>query len=139
VIRAVLDTNVLVSGFSWRDSPPGRAVAAWRTERYTLLVSAAILTELAATLNERYFSQHLSADERARWVALVTQTAERVTLPDTVPRIASHRQDDPILATAVAGRADYLVTGDHELRALGTYEGVRIVSPVEFLALLDAA
>jgi hypothetical protein len=43
-----------------------------------------------------------------------------------------------VLAAAVSADADYLVTGDRQLQRLGTYEGVRIVSPRDFLALLDA-
>lgn len=52
--------------------------------------------------------------------------------------VATHPEDDLILATAVAGNAEYLVTGDRQLLALGTYEGVRIVSAAEFLAVLEA-
>jgi predicted nucleic acid-binding protein len=52
--------------------------------------------------------------------------------------IATHPEDDLILATAVSGRADYLVTGDRQLLALGSYQGVRIVTPRDFLAILEA-
>jgi predicted nucleic acid-binding protein len=54
-----------------------------------------------------------------------------------VTGVASHPEDDPILATAVSASADYLVTGDRQLQRLGSYRGVSIVSPREFLDLLD--
>ena len=52
--------------------------------------------------------------------------------------VATHPEDDLILATAVSASADYLVTGDRHLQALGSYEGVRIVSPRDFLTILES-
>ncbi len=49
---------------------------------------------------------------------------------------ATHPQDDLILATALSGRANYLVTGDHGLLSVGAFQAVRIVTPREFLAYL---
>ena len=47
-------------------------------------------------------------------------------------------KDDMVVATAVAAKAEYLVTGDRKhLLSLGTYEGIQIVTPREFLELLD--
>ncbi len=51
--------------------------------------------------------------------------------------VAEDLEDDLVLATIVAGRADFLVTGDRLLREIGEYGGVRIVTPREFLDLLD--
>jgi predicted nucleic acid-binding protein len=46
------------------------------------------------------------------------------------------REDDAILATALSGKADFLVTGDRQLLRLGTYRGVRIVTARDFLTIL---
>ena len=43
-----------------------------------------------------------------------------------------------VLATAVAARANVIVTGDQDLLVLGSFEGVAIVSPRQFLERLDA-
>lgn len=51
--------------------------------------------------------------------------------------MATHPEDDLVLATAVSAQADYLITGDAMLRKLRTYEGVSIVSPREFLDVLE--
>ncbi len=51
--------------------------------------------------------------------------------------MATHPEDDLVLATAVSAAADYLVTGDKQLQRLGGYHGVAIVSPRDFLALLQ--
>jgi predicted nucleic acid-binding protein len=53
-----------------------------------------------------------------------------------VQGVASHPEDDLILATAVSAQADYLVTGDRQLLALGRYQGVEIVTPRAFATIL---
>jgi len=55
---------------------------------------------------------------------------------ETVAGVATHPEDDLILATSLSARADNLVTGDLKLRRLGRIGGVRIVSPREFLDLI---
>lgn len=66
-----------------------------------------------------------------RSAAIVTALTVEVT------GVATHPEDDLILATAVAGDATYLVTGDCKLRAVGTFRGVSILSPREFLDQLS--
>jgi putative PIN family toxin of toxin-antitoxin system len=62
-----------------------------------------------------------------------------VAISAEVCGVATHPEDDLILATAVSADADYLVTGDRPLQALGSFRGVAIVSPRQFLAVLDGA
>lgn len=54
-----------------------------------------------------------------------------------VPAVTRDPSDDQVVACAVAARADYLVTGDDDMLVLGTHEGIRIVTPRQFLDLLD--
>jgi predicted nucleic acid-binding protein len=56
----------------------------------------------------------------------------------TVTGVATHPEDDLVLAAAVSAGADYLVTGDRKLQALDTFEGVRILSPRQFLDMIEA-
>ena len=51
--------------------------------------------------------------------------------------VATHPEDDLILSTAIVSKADYLVTSDRQLLALGEYEGVRIITPRDFLTVLN--
>ena len=50
-----------------------------------------------------------------------------------VSGVASHPEDDLVLATAISGAAEYLVTGDRQLLALGTFRDIRIVTARQFL------
>ena len=52
-------------------------------------------------------------------------------------RVCRDADDDWILATAIAGKADVIVTGDKDLLVLRTYEGISIVTPRGFLALMQ--
>ncbi len=51
--------------------------------------------------------------------------------------VTAHAEDDLVLATAISGNAEFLVTGDMALRAVETYRGVTILTPREFLDMLD--
>ncbi len=70
---------------------------------------------------------------------LLRDKAEPTSVTIAVIGIASHPEDDLVLATAVSGNVDYLVTGDLKLQALGRFRDVAIVSPRSFLDRLERA
>ena len=61
-----------------------------------------------------------------------------VQITVAVEGVATHPEDDLILATALSGQVEYLVTLDRQLLGLCSYGGVQIVSPQAFLAILAA-
>ena len=138
MISAVLDTNVLASGFVRTNpqSPPVQLIDAWRARLFTLVVSEHILAELASTFEEPYFLTRLTPTQRSADISLLREEATLTPITVPVHGIATHPEDDLILATALSEQADYLVTGDTKLQDLGTYHGVRILSPSAFLNLL---
>ena len=83
-----------------------------------------------------YFARRLSREAIADYMAAVLHNAVVVSLAESAPRVASHREDDRVLATAATAEVDYLVTGDKGLQVLGQYQGVAIVSPRDFLRVL---
>ena len=141
MIIAVLDTNVLASGFIGEDKPdstPGELVRRWRAKTFTLVVSEHILAELADTFTDPYFTRRLSASAIAD--ALDSLRIDGVVQPITVDvaGVASHAEDDVVLATALSAGAPYLVTGDRRLLERGAYRGTHLLSPREFLARLES-
>ena len=141
MIRVVADTNVLASGFSGYGTPESPTVVlvdAWRFKRIQLVASTPILDELKRTLEKPYFAQRLTTVEIARALYLVRNQSNFVHELEDVRGVATTPADDLILATAVAGGASHLVTGDRQLRNLGEYQGVRIVGPRAFVDWLDA-
>jgi|SRR5205823_8833595 len=138
MIRATLDTNVLVAGIiTSPQTVNGQVIQAWRENKYSLVLSEAILTELSRTLSQPYFSARLTAAQIEATVTLFHSEAIIVPLLATVAGVATHPEDDLILATALSGRVDYLVTRDEKLRKnVQEYKGVVIVSPPVFLQSL---
>lgn len=134
----VVDTNVLASGFvaQQHSTPPAQVLDAWRARVYTLVVSEHILGELADTFEEPYFRKRLTPQEAAENIALLRARATITPITVQVHGVATHPEDDLVLATAVSAKADYLITGDAKLQRLTTYEGITIVSPLDFLEVL---
>jgi uncharacterized protein len=67
----------------------------------------------------------------------MAQSARMCTVLPDLRVVAGDPDDDPVIATAVAARADYLVTGDRRhLLPLGAYAGTRIVTPRQFFDIL---
>ena len=133
----VLDTNVLASGFTNAAGPAGQLLVAWLHGQFDLLVSEHILAELSRTFHKPYFSRRLGKQRVANNLALLRSTARLVPITIAVHGVASHPEDDMVVATALSGQADYLITGDHHLQAVGSYQGVTILSPRSFLQQLQ--
>ena len=138
MIRAVLDTNVIVSGILSKKGVPGRILKAWFEDRFHLATSRVILEELRRVLRYPKISR------RHGWSdAQVLEFVEEVTsLAIVVPgelRLAVGAEDpsdDRYLECALEGEAGYVVSGDRHLVGLAQYEGVEILSPSAFLGVL---
>ena len=126
-MRIVLDTNVLVSALHFGGRPRRLLDDVLRGD-HTLIIGPAILGELEAVLVE---TCGWTSDRAAAVRAELEAIAEVVT-PVEVPRVSRDPDDDQILAIAVIGAADALVTGDAYLLALGAYGGVNIISVADF-------
>lgn len=135
-MKVVLDANVLVSAFT-RPSTPTLLIDRWTEQRFELTLSTHILDGVRRAWNRPYFRPLITYDEAQSHLDMLTREAEIVTPVDTVRGVAEDLEDDLVLATAVRGRADVLVTGDRRLREVGEYAGVRIATPREILDRLD--
>jgi putative PIN family toxin of toxin-antitoxin system len=133
------DTNLLASGVARRNpaTAPAQFLDAWRDGRFDLVLSEHILGELARTLSLPYFRRYVSPTDADAFVALLRTDAVVVPLTVAVEGVATHPEDDLVLATSLSGRVDYLVTGDSKLQGLGAYQGVILVTPRDFILLLD--
>jgi len=141
MIRAVLDTNVLASGalgFTGGVTPPALLLHQWRAGRVRLIISDYIEEELRKTFAQPYFKRRIRTEDRELFLILLTKIAEHVAIRHRVTGIATHPEDDPILATALSAHVDYLVTGDQRLRdRVPSFQGIALVSPAAFLDVLN--
>jgi putative PIN family toxin of toxin-antitoxin system len=141
VITAVLDTNVLASailGLPRPTSTPGELLRRWYGGAFTLIVSEHILSELGRTLSDRYFTSRLEPDQVTAAFEDLRVDAVMQPIRISVQGVATQPKDDLILAAALSAGADYLVTRDKPLQALGHYQTVRLLSPRQFLDLLES-
>lgn len=139
MIEATLDANVIASGllgYRRETSAPGTILRLWIAQSYLLITSDHLLMEVKNTINEPYFLTNVEPAIRTLMMTALDEQAIRTPLTAQVTGVASHPEDDLVLATAVSAAADYLVTGDRQLLKVGVYEGVAIVSPRDFLDIL---
>jgi uncharacterized protein len=139
VIRVVLDANILASGFAGignLESTPGQIMRLWRAGKFELIVSEHLRNEVIHTFQQPYFRRRLSPAQSSRAAALLRYQVTQTPITEEVHGIATHPEDDLILATAVSAKATYVVSGDEKLQKLRTYEEVTVLSPRRFLDIL---
>lgn len=139
MIRAVLDTNIIISGLFWQ-GPPRLVLRAGISQTFTLLLSPSLIAELQDVVSRDKFSNIRAAlgKTAAEILFELQNIAEKVTDADIPPDAVRDRDDLSILACAIGGKAGYIVTGDHDLLTLETYQKVSIVTPPRFLEILNA-
>lgn len=96
-----------------------------------------MMESLGIVLSRPYFAARVSSEERERFLFDVRRGTFRETPDPTVQGVAPDAEDDAVLGTAVKAEADFLVTGDKGLLAIGEYRGVRIVTADAFLTILE--
>ncbi len=138
MIRSVFDANVVVAGFPATAGTLASLIERWKTGTFELVLSEYILDEIARAWTDPYLRSRINPLEIEAALEFLHRFAKIVPVTINVSGIASHSEDDMVIATAVSAGADYLVTGDRELQDLRAYADVRIVSPRRFLAILDA-
>lgn len=133
-LRAVFDTNVFVSAYLSRSptSPTQELISRWLAGEFTLLICDAIVDELI----EKLVVRGIGREDIELFVALLDSLAEWVDVPDEtiVHLVLADADDDVVIACAVTGSADFLVTYDPHFAPLGeTYQGVKITKALPFL------
>ena len=135
-MRIVLDPNILVSALISGEGSPGRLLAAVRRERITLVTSEFQIEELRAVLAREHLKPYIrveEADDLLYHLGAVGMVMTELPVVDVSP----DPKDNPILATAVAGSANLVVSGDKgDMLALGYVEGIPIVTAREAIGRL---
>lgn len=134
--RVVLDTNVYLSAFLFRN---GTLADIWRfaeTRRYTVVISPFILREFMKKLREKFTVPETERETIKRKVARVAEIVQPKTIPEV---IVDDPDDHHVLACVVAGKANLIVSGDRHLLSLKEYEGIPIVRPMDFLRTFGGA
>jgi putative PIN family toxin of toxin-antitoxin system len=138
-LKVVLDTNVLVSGLISSQGPPRQIVDAWLEGRFTLVTSLYLVEEVAHVLTHPGIAERVRLGEPevdAVLAALLSQ-AEMAPGELELPGVTRDPKDDAVVACAVEGEADYIVSGDGDLLVLGEYAGIEVVTPRRFVEIAE--
>lgn len=138
-MRVVLDTNILIGALITKGTPPDSLYQAWLRDEFELVTSLAQLSELARVLARPRLRRFVDADEAA---AIVENIGARAVVLRRLPLVdlSTDPDDNPILAAAIAGKAELLVTGDKKhLLSLGVVEGIPVVTAREALSRVAKA
>lgn len=134
MIRAVLDTNVVVSALLF-SGPPSRLISAWQSGRLPLVVSAPILDEYIRVLAYPKFKL-TNTEIRGLLEEELIPFMETVTaVPTYVPDLRDP-DDAKFITCAVAAGVRWLVSGDDDLLSLHHVESVDVLSVTAFLQQL---
>ncbi len=128
--RAVLDTNVIVSGLGWSGAPAA-ILDAVSDDRLVLVTSAPLLAELRRVLEYPRLAKVIHGGAQ---LADLVAASGVVVVPDRVLTVVSDDDDNRVLEASIAGAADYIVSGDSDLLDLGSFQGIPIIAPGEFAA-----
>ncbi len=134
-MKAILDTNVLISAYVF---PGGKPEVVYRLAlegRLEIGTSRTLLAEFGRVLGQK-FGWIPGQVEAA--VAQMTRIAAVVEPGAVVQVVMADPADDRVLEAARAFGADVIVSGDRHLLDLGTWSEIEIISPAEFIARWSA-
>lgn len=134
LLRAVFDTNIFVAAYLSKnpDSPTVELLKRWREEEFELLYSDDLLVEI----EEKFSARGISDEHKDSLLVELHDLGSHIEVnpSDVKPVISADPDDDFILACAVVGQADYLVTYDAHFDVLdGKYQGIKITEALPFL------
>ena len=135
MIKAVLDTNIFISGLFWKGAPY-EILDLWRHGAFQWVLSPEIYEEyrrVSVDMSRHFPSVDLGDIFRTMELYCeMTEPVERFHL-------CTDRDDDKFIDTAVAANAGYIITGDKALLKVGRVESVVIIPPANFLKRLRAS
>jgi len=132
--RVVLDTNTLISALGW-EGKPHQVLGMCMRKQVELILSSPIIEELEVVMNYPKFG--FSEEMKREFLAELIECARIVSPAQKVQVIANDPEDNKFVECAIAGEANYIVSGDGHLLSLREYRGIRIINASDFLKALQ--
>ena len=132
MIRVVIDTNVFLSALYFTKGNPWRIVT-WAIEGKIQNISSGFILEEVRTVLKKKF--HWQSHEIDKAIYTIESFSE-IIFTNIHLNIIKCAADNRILECAIAGNADFIISGDHHMTELREFKGITIVNPAEFLAIV---
>jgi uncharacterized protein len=130
-VRAVVDTNVLISASLFEGSKP-RQVINWLLDHGRLLLSDETSHEASEVLRRPQFNKYVQESDRLTFFHLLALAAQMITVNVKISDCRDPK-DNKFLELAVSGTASHIISGDNDLLSLHPFRGIQIVTPHRFL------
>lgn len=136
MLSVVPDVNVLVSSIISPSGTPGRIYSAWKRRDLAFITSPVIIDKVVEVLRRPHIKDEFPIEEADIQALRSLLKRRTVSTPGTLDLqvVEEDPEDNTILAAAVEGRADCIISGDRHLKTLSEYQGISILSPAEFVA-----
>ena len=129
--RFVFDTNVIVSALLTKKSVARDCLDKAR-ELGRILLSLEVVEELYDVLGRSAFDRYIDEEDRIKFLNLLVKESTLVEITEKIKECRDPK-DDKFLELAVNGKADFIISGDGDLKVLHPFRKIKIVSPREFL------
>lgn len=139
MLRVVLDTNLFVSGLKNKQTPPGQILELWRKKQFDVITSPQLLAEIHEVLMRPAILSFLKQTPEVvdKFIKLLIQRTYITEGKLKLDVLKNDPDDNMVLATAVEGQAAYLITGNTKHFPSEDYKGIKIVTPQEFISILN--
>ncbi len=132
-IRIVADTNIFISGIFWEGNFSSQVIDLWRSGKIELVSSLPIAEEIVRNL--RGFKIEMEEESVKEWEQIILENAILVESSEKLDIVKEDPDDNKVLEAAIAGNVEYVVTQDRHLLKLKEYNGIKIMTPEEFLKI----
>ena len=138
MIKVVLDANIFVSTVLKSRSKPAKLLKLAKEGKIILILSEDILSEIRAVLlYPKLRKLHGRTPQKIdKFLRKTVRISFFVSGKTRIEAVKEDPKDNIYLSAAVEGKADFIVSGDHHLKDLKTFQGIRILDPTTFLELM---
>ncbi len=133
MVRVILDTNIIVLGILSSTGASRAILDLVRRGQVEIVTSVVLLEEIEDVLG-RFMPRAAAAEIRT-----ALEELSYIVKPEDVPIVSRDRDDDQVLAAAVAASADFIVTRDGDLLVLNVYRGIKVLQPAPALEMIRSA
>jgi putative PIN family toxin of toxin-antitoxin system len=129
-MKIVIDTNIFISSFFWGGTPR-KIIERIIEGKDKLFICKEILQEVASVMARPKFN--VSNEYIVRFIHSIEEIADYIILTGIVEQICRDSEDDKILECALLANVDYIITGDADLLILKEFQGIKIITPNEYI------